>query len=191
MKFFTLVIFLFSINAWSFDFSHKSFDDLLKKIVSYKEAQTLVDYKSLKNDPTVLNTYLESISKVTEKEFSGWSRADQLAFLINAYNALTLKLIIDHLPVKSIKKIGGFFSSPWKQDFFILFGEKTNLDHIEHGLIRPNYGEPRIHFAVNCASIGCPNLQSFAFTGALLEQQLQESAKSFLLDKNKNFFGIY
>ncbi len=189
MKTTVLLIFFFSFNTWSFDLTHKDYQVVLDKVLSFKGAQTLVDYKGLKKDPSVLNEYLEAVAKVTQNEFNGWNKADQLAFLINAYNAFTLQLIINHYPVKSIKKIGGFFSSPWKMKFFTLFGKKTNLDKIEHGLIRANYKEPRIHFAVNCASISCPNLQPFVFTGSNLEKQLQQSAKSFLGDKSKNYFA--
>jgi len=187
MKYFYILCILFAFNTQAFDKSHKSFNQLLGQVVSFKGAQTLVDYKSLKKDPANLNNYLEGLSGVKKEDFYSWNKSHQLAFLINAYNAFTLKLITYHYPVKSIKKIGGFFSSPWKKKFFELLGEKSHLDQIEHGLIRPNYKEPRIHFAVNCASISCPNLQPFAFTGDQLENQLEKSARSFLLDKSKNY----
>ncbi|RLA64459.1 MAG: DUF547 domain-containing protein [Epsilonproteobacteria bacterium] len=183
-----LLLFLISFNTWAFDLTHKSYNDLLKKVVSRRGNQTLVDYKGLKKDPVVFNKYLGELSRVKRSEFSSWNKNDQLAFLINAYNAFTLKLIIDNYPVKSIKKIGSFFSSPWKKKFFKLFAEKMSLDQIEHGMIRANYKEPRIHFAVNCASIGCPNLGPFAFTGPKLDQQLNESSRLFVQDSEKNHF---
>jgi len=109
-----------------------------------------------------------------------------MAFLINAYNAFTLKLIIDNYPVKSIKDIGGLFSSPWDKEFFTLLGKKRHLNYIEHGVLRKKFKEPRIHFAVNCASMGCPNVQDIAFTAENLESLLAKGEKDFFAQANKN-----
>jgi hypothetical protein len=177
--------FFFLTNIYAgFDHTHQAFDQLLKKHVTFKGYQSLVDYKGLKK--STLDKYLDTLKNVTSKQFEGWDKNNQLAFLINSYNAFTLKLIVQNYPVKSIKDLGGFLSSPWRKKFFKLFGKKTHLDHIEHELIRKNFDEPRIHFAVVCASIGCPPMQNFAFQGLLLEAQLEKAIVPFLLDINKN-----
>jgi hypothetical protein len=128
---------------------------------------------------------------VTRAEFDAFSRDQQLAFLINAYNAFTVELILTEYPdVSSIKDLGSLFSLPWKKKFFILLGESQNLDGIEHDLIRGSgrYNEPLIHFAVNCASIGCPALLDEAFVADKLDQQLLESTERFLNDRSRNRF---
>lgn len=183
-----LILFIISANLYasSFDHNHSVYSIVLKNIVVQKQYTTQVDYKKLKKDPSLLNEYLNEISKVTKKEFDSFKKNQKLSFLINAYNAFTLKLIIDHYPIKSIKDIGSFFSSPWSKDFFTLFGKETDLDTIEHDMIRKWFDEPRIHFAVNCASIGCPALQTRPFLSGNLEKQLEESTKQFLSDPSRN-----
>jgi len=189
MKIFILVSLSFlSFSGFAFDQNHKVFDQLLKENVVFKGQQSLVNYKSLKKNPAKLNEYLTSLSSVKKAEFDSWTAGNKLAFLINVYNAFTLKLIIDNYPTKSIKDLGTLFKSPWKKKFFKLFGKETHLDEVEHVMIRKNFDEPRIHFAVVCASIGCPPLHRFAFTGNLLEKQLKEATKVFLMDKDKNSY---
>jgi hypothetical protein len=130
-------------------------------------------------------------SKIHATDFESWTRDQQLAFLINAYNALTVKLIVKHYPVASIKDIGNFFRSSWKIDFFNLLGEERNLDDIEHNMIRgqSRFSEPRIHFALVCASKGCPKLQPTAFTAENLEMLLQQGAREFLTDRSRNRYN--
>ena len=181
-----LIISGFNIHSSEFDHSYKSFQRVLDKFVVSQGPQTTVKYGELKSNSLELETFLSKISQVKIEAYDTWTSNQKLAFLINAYNAYTLKLIINHYPVKSIKDIGSFFSSPWKKEFFNLFGKKTNLDHIEHGLIRKNFKEPRIHFAVNCASLGCPSLAKKVYTGESLERQLEEAAKNFLTNPNRN-----
>jgi len=133
--------------------------------------------------------FLASVSAVTTAEFDRWERQAQLAFLINAYNAFTVELILTAYPdVASIKDLGTLLRSPWKKRFIPLLGETRSLDDIEHGLIRGSgrYAEPRIHFAVNCASIGCPALRTEAFAGDRLEAQLEDAANAFLSDRTRN-----
>ncbi len=168
--------------AQAFDHTHSEFTEVLR--VHVKGAT--VDYAALKKSPGKLESYLASAAAVKESDFQTWTEARQIAFLANLYNAATLKLIIDHYPVKSIKDIGGLLSSPWKQPVVGLFGEKVTLDHVEHGLLRKNYSEPRVHFAVNCASVGCPNLRAEAFQADRLDAQLDEQARLFLSDKTRN-----
>ncbi len=187
----SLFLFVLTLPVYAFDHNHNTYDQLLNRIVVEKGLQTAVDYDDLDAHPEKLDQYLAQLEAVTQNEFNGWNENDQLAFLINAYNAFTLKLIINNYPdIDSIRDLGGLiFKSPWKKKFFTLFGEKTNLDHIEHDLIRENYNEPRIHFAVNCASKGCPALQKQAYIGSQLDQQLEKATIQFLRDPERNRFN--
>ena len=182
-------------HAEPFDHEHATWNLLLKDNVHWNLDRTAsqVDYAGLQNNHEFLGRYLLSLSAVTRAEFDAFSREQQLAFLINAYNALTVELILTGYPeVSSIKELGSFFSSPWKKKFFNLLGEPQNLDGIEHDLIRGSgrYNEPLIHFAVNCASIGCPALLDEAFVADKLDQQLLESTERFLRDRSRNRFDV-
>lgn len=179
---------LITCNVFGFDHKHTDFDNVLKKITKQQDGQTLVNYQSLKKDSKVLSQYLETLSAVTRKEYDTFNKDQKLTFLINSYNAFTLKLIIDHYPVKSIKDIGTFFTNPWKKKFFRFFGEDTYLDKIEHEMIRKWFQESRIHFAVNCASIGCPSLLMRAFRADKLNYQLEKATIHFLGNRDKNQF---
>ena len=166
-------------------------DALLKKHVHVlRNGQASeVDYAGLKGDHAALLTYLASTSKVTQSEFDHWSSPAQLAFLINAYNAWTVELVLTGYPdIKSIKDLGSFIQSPWKKRFIPLLGETRSLDDIEHGLIRGSsrYNDPRIHFAVNCASIGCPALRMEAYVAERLNSQLEDATQMFLSDRTRN-----
>lgn len=169
-----------------FHHSHKQWTLFLQKHVNVKGFANTVTYKAIQADPSELNDYLRSLETVTKNEFDSFSENEKLAFLINAYNAFTVKLIVDHYPVKSIKDIGSFLSSPWKKKFFRLLGEERHLDNIEHDMIRKWFNEPRIHFAVVCASIDCPALRNEAFTSDEIETQLEDAAQNFLSDKSRN-----
>lgn len=177
-----ILLSILSTDAAEFDHGHEAFSAILREHVHGAS----FDYGALKKNSSPLEHYLGSLGAVGKKEFDGWTETQQIAFLINLYNAATLKLVIDHYPVKSIKDIGGLFSTPWKQDVVSLFGEKTTLDHVEHGLLRKDYREPRVHFAVNCASVGCPNLRAEAFRAEVLDRQLDEQARTFLADSSRN-----
>lgn len=181
-----IILMFFNLQARAFDHSHGAFTNILKKRVNTLGAQTLVDYKGLKNNPEQLDNYINSLAAISESEYKDFSADQRLAFLINAYNAYTLKLMRDNWPVKSIKDLGGFFSSPWKKEIFPLLGKKRSLDWIEHDTIRREFDEPRIHFAVNCASLGCPPLRAEAFEASKLEIQLEEQARIFLNDQHEN-----
>jgi hypothetical protein len=165
---------------------HSSYDKLLKKYVS---AKGLVNYKGLKANQQELNSYLDLLSKSAPA--ASWSKADQMAFWINAYNAYTIRLVLDHYPVSSIKDIGSkikipFVTTPWAIKFFSIGGEKMSLDNIEHGILRKKYNDPRIHFALVCASMSCPSLRPEAYTAAKLESQLDDQARDFLNNPAKN-----
>ena len=145
----------------------------------------------MKTDHAKLTAYLTALGKIDKQTFEQWPAPQQLSFLINAYNAWTVELILTAYPdIKSIKDLGSFFSSPWSKKFIPLLGETRSLDNIEHKLIRGDnkYGDPRIHFAVNCASIGCPALREEAYSADKLEQQLTEQTIRFLSDKSRNRF---
>ncbi|MEW8508078.1 MAG: DUF547 domain-containing protein [Candidatus Thiodiazotropha sp.] len=177
----------------TYAFDHTLWNGLLQQhVVPQRDGlTTAVDYHGLRKDRARLKQYLDSLAAVDKASFETWSAAEQLAFLINAYNAWTVELILTADPqIASIKDLGGFFSSPWKRDFIQLFGKKISLDDIEHGMIRKQgeYEEPRIHFAVNCASIGCPALRAEAYSGERLEIQLAEQTELFLADKTRNRF---
>jgi len=182
-------------HANPFDHDHKTWNMLVKNNVHWNLNGTAsqVNYLGFQNAHNFLQRYLSSLSSVTPEEFDTFSRDQQLAFLINAYNAFTVELILTKYPdVFSIKDLGSFFSSPWKKKFFILLGESQSLDGIEHALIRGSgrYNEPLIHFAVNCASIGCPALLDEAFVADKLDQQLLESTKRFLHDRSRNRLDV-
>lgn len=148
----------------------------------------MVNYKGFIQDSIRLNQYLDLLSNNHPNE-KHWSRDERLAYWINAYNAFTVKLIVDHYPLESIKDIKNgipFVNTVWDIKFIKIEGQEYDLNNIEHGIIRPRFEEPRIHFAVNCASISCPKLLNRAYTADKLEAQLTRQARDFLNDENKN-----
>jgi hypothetical protein len=149
--------------------------------------QSRVDYAGFARDRADLRKVLDGLSSVPRSEFDAWPRAQRMAFLINAYNAFTVELILTRYPdVTSIKDLGSFVQSAWKKKFFRLLGEERHLDWIEHEQLRPLYADPRVHAALNCASIGCPALRNEAFTAARLEAQLDDGMQRFLGDRTRN-----
>lgn len=184
-----LAIFFLSIPAFAFDHIHLRWSEVLKK---YQNTQGYVSYKKLKEDAALdkkhnFYQYLAEIQSVKQSEFDRWTSDEKKAFLINSYNALTFKLIVDHYPVASIKKIGGIFTKPWSLEFFsLLEGKIKKLDPIEHEWLRPTFKDYRIHAAVNCASVSCPPLRSEAFVASKLDAQLDDQMKLWLNDKTRN-----
>ena len=182
---------LFSGQLLAFD--HGNWNTLLADHVTPLRGgvATAVDYDGMAKDRAHLTTYLDSLSAVKKADFQQWSHSEQLAFLINAYNAFTVELILREDQPDSIRDIGNFLSGPWDKDFFSLFGKPRTLDEVEHEMIRanPNLMDPRIHFAVNCASIGCPALRTEAYRGETLDAQLEDSAKKFLGDPQRNRYN--
>lgn len=187
---FAILLILSSVPAWGFDHTHTKFADVLKSRVIRKGNQTLVNYGAIKKDPSKLVEYIRDLAAVKNSEFQSWSKDQKLAALINGYNAWTIKLVVDNYPVPSIKKIGPFYSTPWKQEFIHWLGEKVSLDDIEHGTIRKQFSEPRIHVALVCAALGCPNLQERPFLATELQSQLEHASVEFLRDDQKNRFEI-
>ena len=175
----------------SFDHNYAAWDALLQKHVKWLAdgKQSRMDYRSLAASRASLQAVLAQWSAVTPAQFAAFSREQQMAFLINAYNGFTAELVLTKYPVKSIKDIGTLLQSPWKNKFFTLLGEQHHLDWIEHEQLRPKYNEPRIHAAVNCASIGCPGLRPDAFTAAKLEAQLADGMARFMGDRTRNRYN--
>ena len=173
------------------NFDHSQLDELLRRTVSSQDGgrSTKVDYAEIKRSQASLSAYLDRTATVTRQAFDTWPKSEQLAFLINVYNARTIELVLQGFPdVASIKDLGTLLSSPWSKDFVVLFGRMRSLDDIEHRLIRGSgrYNDPRIHFAVNCASIGCPALRAEAYFGDRLDSQLEDQTMLFLSDRSRN-----
>ncbi|MCG8414220.1 MAG: DUF547 domain-containing protein [Pseudomonadales bacterium] len=171
---------------------HSLWDGLLANHVRVLRSgqATQLDYQGVAAERSELATYLAQLSAVSRTEFEGWSHSHQLAFLINSYNAWTVELILDEGPdIASIRDIGFLPNAAWRRDFIPLFGEQVSLDDIEHGMIRGwgRYNEPRIHFAVNCAAVGCPALRGEAYDGDRLEDQLEQNTQLFLSDRTRNY----
>ena len=180
-----------ALPAAAFDHTYAAWDALLKAHVRYVEGghASRVDYAGMQRDAAKLAAVLDEDQKVTRAEFDGWTKPQQEAFLVNAYNAFTVKKILTRYPdIKSIRDFGTVFGNPWKDKFFTLFGAPATLDMIEHEMLRKPgvYDEPRIHFAVVCASIGCPMLRNEAFTADKLDVQLEDGIRRFLSDRSRN-----
>jgi hypothetical protein len=182
------------VHAQAFDHSHAAWTALLKKHVALlRNGQaSQVGYAGFAKDREALKAYLGALAAVTKSAFDAWSKPQQMAFLINAYNAHTVEVILGKYPdLKSIKDLGSFLNSPWKQKVAPLLGTTLTLDNIEHDTLRKRgvYDDPRIHFAVNCASIGCPMLREEAFVADRLEAQLDEQALRFMSDRTRNRYN--
>lgn len=163
---------------------HNIWDDLTRKHVTN---QGYVNYKGVIKDSTKLNKYLGLLSANHPSE--KWTSNERKAYWINAYNAFTVKLIIDNYPVESIKDLGGSIykvNTPWDIKFINIEGNEYDLNNIEHSILRKEWEDPRIHAAVNCASISCPALRKGAFTANNLDEQLDEQMKAFVNDTSKN-----
>jgi hypothetical protein len=167
---------------------HSGFDRLLKKHVN---DQGLVNYQGFKAAEKEFNQYLAALSN--NALAASWSKSGQMAYWINACNAYTIRLILDHYPVKSIKDIGSkikipFVTTPWAA-FFSIGGKKMSPANIEHSILRKKYADPRIHFARVCAFISCPRLRNEAYTATTLDRQLDEQGRDFLSNPSKNKVG--
>ncbi len=181
-------------RAQAFDHTHGAWTVLLRKHVRLLRGgqATQVHYAGFAADRTALRAYLDSLSAVPPAAFADWPRAERQAFLINAYNAFTVELILTRYPdLKSIKDLGSLLNSPWKPKWIALLGAKVSLDDIEHAMLRKrgDYDDPRVHFAVNCASIGCPALREEAFVASRLDAQMDEQTLRFISDRTRNRFN--
>ena len=160
-------------NSWSNEtVDHGLYAELLNSYVKHG----VVDYRGFKNHESKLDRYLKVLEEADSKTLS---RDEQFAFYVNAYNAWTIKLILGSYPgVKSIKDLGSFLKSPWKKKICRIDGVILTLDDIEHNILRARFKDPRVHFAVNCASKGCPPLRSEPYRGSTLDKQLDDSVSS-------------
>ena len=177
--------------ASGFDHEHRAWTRLLGAHVRQGPGgvSSRLSYRGLLAERCALQAYLHALSAVAPAQFQGWGRAQQLAFLINAYNAFTVERVLGAYPgLASIKELGKLFQSPWKQRFVALLGQTLSLDDIEHGLIRApgRFDEARIHFALVCASASCPMLRNEAFVATRLPQQLEDGLRRFLSDRSRN-----
>jgi hypothetical protein len=166
----------------------------------------VVDYPGIRSDGASLDAYLAQIAEVTRAQFDALGREEQMAYLINAYNAFTLRMIADFYPVDSIRDIGGkvggnIFNSrshQWNVSEYEVNGHKVTframgqpitLDQIEHENLRPHYQDFRVHFALVCGAVSCPFLRSEAYTGARLSEQLDDQGRAFLADPFRNQYS--
>jgi len=181
-----VAVLLLSVPAWAQDIDH-SHAGLTRVLSEYVDAAR-VDYAGLQAEPDALDHYLSDMERVTSEQFDAWEEAQQLAYLINRYNAETLRLIIDHYPIKSIKNIGNVLKGPWDQPIVRLFGETITLNTIEHEILRKEYQEPRVHFALVCAAVGCPPLRAEAYSATRLDTQLEDQGRIFMANQKKNYY---
>lgn len=194
-----LQLIILSVQSYAtekFDHNYQDYDALLKQVVvsSDDKLQTRVDYGKLAGKPTQLDSLLADLSAVDKTQYDNWQQPQQLSFLINVYNSFTLKLIVDNWhkfssgEVKSIRDLGGLFSTAWEQEFFSLFGDSHSLDDVEHQMIRKWFTEPRIHAVLVCAAVSCPPLRNEAFVADKLAQQLDSQMALFIGDDSRNEF---
>lgn len=167
--------------------SHELWDKLLKRHVSLEGK---VNYKGFIQDSVQLNTYLETLSKNAPNK-KNWSKDEQKAYWLNAYNAFTVQLIIRHYPLQSIKDIGSkikipFVNTPWDIKFIKIGTETYDLNNIEHDILRKDFDDPRVHFAMVCAAKSCPRLRNEAFVPSKVNQQLDDQGRDFLSNTYKN-----
>ncbi len=167
--------------------SHQVWNDLLHDHV---REDGMVDYKGFLQDLEKLDQYLADLS-AGAPDPENWSRDEQLAYWINAYNAFTVKLIVDNYPLESIKDLNPVVAIPtvstiWNKKFFAIGGVEMSLDNIEHDILRKDFQEPRIHFAINCASVSCPPLRREAYVAQKIDDQLEEQAIAFMNDPLRN-----
>ncbi len=198
-----LLVWGFSLSTYaSFDAKHSD----LTKVLAANVKQGVVNYPGIKGDVSTLDNYLTQVGEVSGSEFEGWSKDEQMAYLINAYNAFTIKMISDFFPVDSIKDIGGKVSKSWfgrsakqwkvseytvngKKVVFKAMGKSVTLDEIEHDNLAPKYKDARIHFALSCGSVSCPPLRSEAYVATRLDEQLTDQGKQFLADPFRNSYN--
>lgn len=180
-----LLVFFVSTTLWAFD--HSAYDKMLHKY-THDGRFAYSDLLANKEDLASFRAYLKSLSDTDPTTLP--SDVERKTFWVNAYNAFTIDLILQHYPIASIRKISGPFGSPWKKDFFKINGRNMSLDDIEHGTLRKRkeFQDARIHFALVCASKGCPPLQSFAFAGDKIDEQLETIARAYLTDSKKTVY---
>ena len=161
---------------------HGEWTALLKKYIKPDKAglNTFAYGKVSAADKAALTNYIGSLEAI---KVTGYNKNELLAYWINLYNAVTIRVVLDHYPVKTIRDIdiSGFLKNgPWQKELVTVEETPLTLDHIEHAILRPIWKDPRIHYGVNCASVGCPNLQTSAFTGKTASAQLDAGARAYI-----------
>ena len=160
---------------------HQAWQSLLDEyLVAGNNGVNLFKYGAVSNsDHKALKAYLTTLQAIDPRQYD---RAEQMAYWINLYNALTIDVVLDAYPTKSILKIGGSFFSPgpWNKKYLKIAGQKLSLNDIEHGILRPIWQDSRIHYVVNCASYSCPNLSAIAYTAENTDEQLTTAAKDYI-----------
>ena len=179
MKFSVVAFFLMIFTFAQAQISHAEWDLLLQEHVT---SSGKVNYDGFKKDVSNLDKYLDKLS--SNYPASDWSSKQKLAYWINAYNAYTVKLIVDNYPINSIRDLDN--GNPWDVQWIKLGGKTFSLNNIEHNIIRPQFNEPRIHFAVNCAANSCPPLLNHAWTAKNLESNLEQQTRSFINNSRYN-----
>lgn len=176
--------FFLAFNVFAEEPDWKPYAEVLQTVspgTKHGTQLALVDYPALKDNGKLAAAY-QQLSQFPPSRLS--SREEKLAFYINAYNILALKMVVDHFPLDSIKDVGSFFNPVWDRPAGTINGKTVSLGEIEHKILRP-LGEPRIHLAIVCASVSCPDLRNEPYTAARLDTQLNEQAKKFLLNEHK------
>lgn len=193
-KFISILIFsVFLLNACavkkiksnSKPITHELWDTLLRQNVS---EIGVVNYKGIMKDSMKFNSYL-TLLKNNHPNDKNWSKDERLAYWINAYNAFTVEMIINHYPVKSIKDIKNgipFVNTVWDIKFIEIEGKTYDLNNLEHGIARKRFNDPRMHAAFNCASFSCPRLRNEAYTAKRLDEQLDDQIRYFINNNTKN-----
>lgn len=172
----TALLLLITIQSFAQNFDYKNYTSLLSKHVSSKGN---VNYDLLKSNSIDLDKVIAEFEKTFPT--NSWSRDEILAYYINSYNVHTLKKVVDNYPTKSIKNING----AWDDKFITLGSKKISLSYIEHSILR-KMNEPRIHFAINCASYSCPDLLNVPYLPNTIDAQLEKVTKEFINDASKN-----
>ncbi|MCB1059853.1 MAG: DUF547 domain-containing protein [Calditrichaeota bacterium] len=174
-----LAVLICALPSFAFDHTYVQYQSVLDRFVKNGK----VDYEGLLQDREDLDAFVASYADVPFERYQAFTQREKLAFLINLYNAAAMQLILNHWPLETIQDIGGLFSSPWNQKFFRLFDHNVSLGMVEHDILRADFKEPRIHFAIVCASKSCPILRSDAYVDSKLFDQLAEQEKSFLSER--------
>ena len=176
MRYILLILFLTASICHAFDHSYSDYSELLSKYV----VNGRVDYQGMKDDRAGLDSLLDACSKVTFVEYKTFSRARQICFLVNLYNAATLSLVLGNYPMESIQELDGLLTSPWNIKFILLFKHRVGLGHIQHDVLRPEFNEPRLHFALSSAAAGGPHLRNEPYLPDKLETQLAEAERDYM-----------
>lgn len=169
-----------------FDHSYTKWAQVLEKYVIIEGATSTVNYRELKKKEKVFDLCLAEFSKVTESQFNSWGQNQKLAFLINSFNAFTIKHVLSNYPIESVNKIGPLLESPWQIVFFSLLGKSRNLDWLRFEAIRGTFPDPRILFALNSGTVSSPPLKREPYVADGIDLQLQNQTKLFMRDSKHN-----